>query len=93
MSVSLLTSLPQNCLDKPPKIDNIYHIELEDADHQKTLGGVDMDVLDMTLYDSYRQLDRQSYSQEYMLKCRSKLISKVRQYREYTNHLQKQNKR
>ncbi len=37
--------------------------------------GVDMDFVDMKLYDTYRQIDRTPHSQEYLLKCRSKLTN------------------
>ncbi len=50
----------------------------------------DMDFVDMKLYDTYRQIDGKPHSQEYLLKCRSKLTIKAQLYRQQTDHLQKE---
>ena len=47
-----------------------------------TVGDVDMGVIDMNLYDSYRQLDGKEYPTTYLLNCRDKLVDKVKKCRE-----------
>ena len=53
-------------------------------------GDIDLDHVEMCLYDSYRQLDGEDPSQDYLLKCRSKLMDKVRQYKEALNKSQEE---
>ena len=53
------------------------------------IGGVDTDVVEMELYDSFRELDREPITLKYLMKCREKPISKTREYREMINKLQK----
>ena len=54
------------------------------------IGDIDIDHVEMCLYDSYRQLDGEDPSREYLLKCRSKLMDKVQQYKEALNKSQEE---
>lgn len=51
------------------------------------LAAIDIDVIDMTLYDSYRQIDGEPHSHEHLLESRMKLMQKVKRYKEQINHL------
>ena len=55
-----------------------------------TVGDVDMDVIDMNLYDSYRQLDGKEYPTTYLLKCREKLVDKVKKCRKRIHVLEEE---
>ena len=62
----------------------------ESGDHDtsaklEAIGDVDIDHVEMCLYDSYRQLDGEEYTREYLLNCRSKLMDKVQQYKKELN--------
>ena len=48
---------------------------------QPSFGDVDADVMEMNLYDDYRQLDGKHYSNTYLFKCRRKLLKRTSEYK------------
>ena len=58
-----------------------------------TIGDADTDLIEMNLYDAYRIEDNARYTNEYLLRCRDKLRSKVREARSKIHNLQKSNRR
>ena len=54
------------------------------------MGDVDTDVMEMSLYDSYRKLDGEQYTPRYLFKCREKLMIKVKQYRAHIHDLKRE---
>ena len=73
----------------------------DDSDCDQTLASnskhpevkIDVELLEMAVYDSYREEDRQSYSYRYLLDCRTKLIGKLQTCRERirTRNVRKRN--
>ena len=55
------------------------------CDGDSFMGGVDTDLVEMTLYDDYRRLDGESSTHEYLLKCRRKLMVKVSEFKNKIN--------
>ena len=53
------------------------------------MGDVDADVVEMVVYDDYRQIDGEPYPPAYLLKCREKLMTKVKQYRSRIHELER----
>lgn len=64
-------------------------LEMENVDNMR-MGDVDTDVVEMVIYDDYRQIDGQPYLPAYLLKCREKLMSKVKQYRSRIHELERE---
>ena len=100
-SSPLLFSDPVNCDTETSQVTshpNISHEPSYDSDMQTTtigdidtIGDRDTDLIEMELYDLYRQEDGEGYSHQYLQKCGEKLIRKVRQYRIKINQLQTSN--
>ena len=61
-----------------------------DGDGDSSMGGVDTDLVEMTLYDDYGSLDGESSTPEYLLKCRRKLMVKVSEFKSKITELQKE---
>lgn len=61
-----------------------------DKGTSSSIGDVDCDVMEMALYDDYRQIDKEPYPPTYLFKCREKLISKVKRYRGRVHKLEKE---
>ena len=57
---------------------------------QSSIGDVDVDVMEMSLYDDYRQIDGELYSNAYLYKCRQKLMMKTREYKARVHELEKE---
>ena len=64
-------------------------LEMENDDNMR-MADVDTDVVEMVIYDDYRQVDGQPYPPAYLLKCREKLMSKVKQYRSRIHELERE---
>ena len=54
------------------------------------MGDVDTDVVEMVVYDGYRQIDGESYTPGYLFKCRERLMTKVQQYRSLIHKLERE---
>lgn len=80
------------CLDTPSNdtVREDYHGDSDTCTSAFGNVAIDIDVIDMALYDSYRQIDGEPHSQEHLLKCRMKLMQKVKCYKEQINYLQEQ---
>ena len=63
---------------------------LEQANNMESMGGADTDVIEMELYDDFREMDGELSTIRYLSKCRDKLMKKTCIYREEINQLQKQ---
>ena len=76
------------CLDTPSNdtVQEDYHGDCDTCTSAFGNVAIDIDVIDMALYDSYRQIDGEPHSQEH-LKCR---MQKVKRYKEQINYLQEQ---
>lgn len=55
------------------------NVTVKQASSQPSLGDVDTDVVEMTLYDDYRMLDGKSYSNSYLYECRKTLMEKTKE--------------
>ena len=79
------------CLDTPSNdtVQEDYHDGSGMCNSSFGNVAMDIDVIDMALYDSYRQIDGEPHSQEH-LKCRMKLVQRVKRYKEQINYLQEQ---
>ena len=60
------------CLDTPSNdtVREDYHGDSDTCTSAFGNVAIDIDVIDMALYDSYRQIDGEPHSQEHLLKCR-----------------------
>ena len=54
------------------------------------MGDVDTDIVEMEVYDDYRQIDGEPYPPTYLLKCRKKLMTKVLKYRKQVHELERE---
>ena len=54
------------------------------------MGDVDTEVVEMVVYDGYRQIDGESYTPGYLFKCRERLMTKVQQYRSRIHKLERE---
>lgn len=54
------------------------------------VGDQDLELLEMTIYDSYRQEDGAPYSYKYLLDCRKKLMRKLHSCKKEVSDLQKE---
>ena len=54
------------------------------------IGDADLELLEMNIYDSYRQEDGAPYSYKYLLECREKLMTKLHSCRKQVHALQKE---
>ena len=65
--------------------------ESPEVDHvDKRMGDVDTDVVEVVVYDDYRQIDGEPYPPTYLFKCREKLMTKVQQYRSRVHELERE---
>ena len=54
------------------------------------IGDIDTDVVEMVVYDDYRQNDGESHTPRYLFKCRETLMTKVQQYRSQIYKLERE---
>ena len=76
--------------------DQTVNVELESSmncSSTKEIGDQDIDLLEMKMYDLYRQVDGAPYSPNYLIKCRRNLISKLESCKKELQKVQKQNTR
>lgn len=52
------------------------------------IGGADTDLVEMSLYDNFREQDGEEFSLTYLVKCRKLLIAKVKMSNEIISQLQ-----
>ena len=64
--------------------------ELEQPCTLGPIGGADTDLIEMGLYDNFREQDGKPLSQKYLMKCRTLLVSKVQRSNETINKLQRE---
>ena len=72
-------TFPHNSTDSS-SVTNDYQND-EDAAVSE-IGNQDLEMLEMNVYDTYRQEDGKPYSYNYLLDCRAKLIQKLHSCRE-----------
>ena len=65
------------CLDTPSNntVQDNYHGDSDTCTSAFGNVAIDIDIIDMALYDLYRQIDGEPHSQDH-LKCRMKLMQK-----------------
>ena len=85
--------------DSPPLFSDTSTGENGDVDDtpnendtsSTALGDADTDLIEMEIYDMYREDDGQPYSLEYLQKCVTKLQRKVKDDKVMINNLQRMN--
>lgn len=53
------------------------------------IGDVDIDHVEMQLYNCTRKQDGEGHSYDYLLNCREKLMDKIQQYKDFNTVCQK----